>query len=167
MTARPAGPGEPGAPLTVHKLDAQGREVWRYPGRTLEIAPDRIVLEAEFGRPPMEVGGLRMEPGDRFVETFYMDRWYNVFAVYQGRGPRLRGWYCNIARPARVEAGDVYAEDLALDLVVLPDRTWHVLDREEFEALSLTPPDRDRALQGLANLVARAESGQEPFLPPG
>ncbi|HEX9680190.1 MAG TPA: DUF402 domain-containing protein, partial [Anaerolineales bacterium] len=132
MTARPTGPGGPGAPLTVHKLDAQGREVWRYPGRALEVALDRIVLEAEFGRQPMEVGGLRMEPGDRFVETFYMERWYNVFAVYQGRGPSLRGWYCNIARPARMEAGDVYAEDLALDLIVLPDGTSQVLDRDEF-----------------------------------
>ena len=167
MTARPAGRGEPGAPLTVHKLDAQGREVWRYPGRTLEIAPDRIVLEAEFGRPPMEVGGLRMEPGDRFVETFYMDRWYNVFAVYQGRGPRLRGWYCNIARPARVEAGDVYAEDLALDLIVLPDGTSHVLDRDEFDVLSLSDHDREQALQGLADLTRRVQRGEEPFRFPG
>lgn len=167
MTDPPATQGEPGAPLTVHKLDAQGREVWRYPGTTLHVAPDRIVLEAEFSRQPMEVGGLRMEPGDRFVETFYMDRWYNVFAVYHGIGPRLRGWYCNIARPARVEAGDVYAEDLALDLIVLPDGTSQVLDRDEFDVLSLSDQDRDRALQGLADLTERVERGEEPFLFPG
>lgn len=153
----------PAAPLTVHKLDAEGREVWRYPGRLLERGADRVVLEAEFARGPMEVGGLRMEPGDRFVETFYTDRWYNVFAVYQGRTPSLRGWYGNIARPARLEAADVYAEDLALDLVVFPDRAWRVLDREEFEALSLTAPDREMALHALADLVSRAESGREPF----
>ncbi|MGH2626730.1 MAG: DUF402 domain-containing protein [Anaerolineales bacterium] len=156
-----------GTPLTVHKLDAEGREVWRYPGRALEQAPDRIVLQAVFARRPMEVGGLRMEPGDRFVETFYTDRWYNVFAVYRGSGSRLRGWYCNIARPARLEAEDVFAEDLALDLVVFPDRTWRVLDREAFEALPLPAPDRDSALRGLADLMARAESGEEPFLPSG
>lgn len=163
MTARRTPPGLPGAPVTVHKLDAQGREVWRYPGRTHQTAPGRIVLEAEFGRDPMDVGGLRMEPGDRFVETFYTDRWYNVFAVYHGRGPRLRGWYCNIARPARVEAEAVYAEDLALDLVVLADRTWRVLDRDEFDALSLADQDREQALQGLADLVERVQAGREPF----
>ena len=154
---------EPGSPLTVHKLDAYGREVFRYPGRLVQAAVDRIVLEAEFGREAMDVGELRMEPGDRFVETFYFDRWYNVFAVYAGTSRQLRGWYVNVTRPARLEGSEIYAEDLALDLVVTPERSWEVLDREEFDALEIPAADRERAERGLAELVDLLVSGSPPF----
>jgi predicted RNA-binding protein associated with RNAse of E/G family len=149
--------------LIVHKLDEKGREVWRYPGRLIESSADRIVLEAEFERESIDVGGLKLRRGDRFVETFYRDRWYNVFAVHDGDGPVLKGWYCNIARPARIEGGDVYAEDLALDLIVLPNRAWRVLDEGEFKALGLSAFDREQALHALAELQAKARVAEEPF----
>jgi protein associated with RNAse G/E len=156
-------PSEPSSPLTVHKLDAHGLEVLRYPGRLVRSAADRIVLEAEYGRQAMNVGGLQMEPGDRFVETFYFDRWYNVFAVYAGTSRHLRGWYANIARPARLEESAIYAEDLALDLVVTPARSWVVLDQEEFDALAIPPADREHAQHALAELVDLVVSGSPPF----
>ncbi|MEX0788250.1 MAG: DUF402 domain-containing protein [Anaerolineales bacterium] len=153
----------PGSPLTVHKLDAHGREVFRYPARLFQAAADRIVLEAEYGREAVDVGGLRMEPGDRFVETFYFDRWYNVFAVYAGAGRQLRGWYANVTRPARLQGSEVYAEDLALDLAVTPERSWMVLDREEFDALEIPSADRERAERALAELVDLVTTGSPPF----
>ena len=156
-------PSEPGSPLTVHKLDAHGVEVFRYPGRLVRWAADRIVLEAEFGRGAVDVGGLQMEPGDRLVETFYFDRWYNIFAVYAGTSRLLRGWYANIARPAHLDGSRVYAEDLALDLVVTPARSWVVLDQDEFDALEIPPADRASAEGALAELVNLVVTGSPPF----
>ncbi len=138
--------------IVVHKLDARGREVLSYPGVLLHHGPQSVTLEARFELEQVVLDKLSVQLGDRMVETFYSDRWYNVFAIYEQESDRLKAWYCNIARPARFQDDHVYQEDLALDLVVYPDRRWIVLDREEFEALALTPEERSQALAALLKL---------------
>jgi len=145
-----------GDSVTVHKLDAAGVETWYYSGEVLRTTPTSITLVATFDREDRSLGGLELQRGDRFVETFYADRWYNVFRIHGGRDGRLKGWYCNVTRPAKIEPGHVYADDLALDLVVLPNGECQVLDEEEFEALQLTPEERETALEALEELKASA-----------
>jgi protein associated with RNAse G/E len=145
-----------GDSVTVHKLDAAGVETWYYSGEVLRTTPTSITLVATFDREDRSLGGLELQRGDRFVETFYADRWYNVFRIHGGRDGRLKGWYCNVTRPAKIEPGHVYADDLALDLVVLPNGECQVLDEEEFEALQLTPEERESALEALEELKASA-----------
>lgn len=149
--------------VTVHKLDDQGDEVWRYQGRLIDRGPNSIRLEATFDRQEQEVGPLRLAPGDRFIETFYTDRWYNLFAVFDGSDDRFRGWYCNIARPARLEENSLYQEDLALDLVVTAAGEQAVLDLDEFGRLRLNISERDQALATLRRLRSLAEAGDPPF----
>ncbi len=149
--------------VTVHKLDADGNQVWQYTGHFLSRTPTEWTLEASFGRALAQVGDLTMIAGDRFVETFYADRWYNVFAVHDGRSGQLKGWYCNLARPARLEGSHLRQEDLALDLVVYPDGRTEVHDREEFEALALPEDERASVEAGLLELKALALAGQGPF----
>jgi predicted RNA-binding protein associated with RNAse of E/G family len=90
--------------------------------------------------------------GDRFVETYYARRMYNVFKVFEGAHGPLKGWYCNICRPAHLKAATVAWVDLALDLWVSPDGRQFVLDRDEFEALELSLSERQQALATLARL---------------
>jgi hypothetical protein len=52
------------------------------------------------------------------VETFYSDRWYNVFEIYDRDDGKFKGWYCNIGYPAVIEKDTVSYIDLALDLWV-------------------------------------------------
>jgi hypothetical protein len=78
-------------PIKIHKLDAHGHEQWRYDGIVLEQDDSGITLEAYFDREGVEFEGIQLQPGDRFVETFYFDRWYNVFAIYDRGKPSLRG----------------------------------------------------------------------------
>lgn len=149
-------------PVIVHKLDHQGREVWSYTGRTLARGARWWRLEAFFDRENQKVGELELRSGDRFVETFYANRWYNVFAVHDGE--RLKGFYCNITRPARLEdSGHIYAEDLALDLIVYPDGRWDVMDEDEFTALPLPDWERQQAHQALAELQLLATRREGPF----
>jgi predicted RNA-binding protein associated with RNAse of E/G family len=151
--------------ITVHKLDASGREVWAYEGRVLSQDGPELVLEARFDRDDLDLAGLRLRRGDRFVETFYTDRGYNVFAVYASEAGRLKGWYCNITRPACIdtEGGDIRAEDLALDVIVLPDGRSVVLDEDEFAALPLSDAERHQARRALADLRAAILRRQGPF----
>jgi predicted RNA-binding protein associated with RNAse of E/G family len=149
--------------IIVHKLDAAGREVWSYPTRLLARGPTWVRLEASFDLHEAAFPGLVLQRGDRMIETFYADRYYNVFAVYDGAGGPLKGWYCNIARPARLEAQQVSAEDLALDLLVYSEGGDLVLDEDEFAALGLSPAERSLARRALDELRDMAARRQGPF----
>lgn len=149
--------------VTVHKLDHNGVEVWTYSGVIVARGDGYAVLEAIFDRERVEVGFLTLLKGDRFIESYYDDRWYNVFEVHAAGSDRVKGWYCNVARPARIEPADIYQEDLALDLIVSPDGNNQVLDEDEFAALDLPESDARQARRALELLQEQAELGQPPF----
>ena len=150
--------------ITVHKLDLSGRAIYSYPGRVLARTATAVTLEATFTRNErLDLGYTVFEAGDRFVEHFYGDRWYNIFEVYARETGRLRGWYCNLTRPARIEADAVSAVDLALDVWVDPDGRTRVLDEAEFAALPL-PPEEVRAVRAAcAELLQLAAHRAGPF----
>ena len=148
--------------ITVYKLDHHGREVWRYPGRVLARDAGSIRLEGFFNRDDTPVGDAVFKRGDRFVETFYSDRWYNVFAVYDRDDGALKGWYGNVTRPATITGDAVSSDDLALDVWVSPDGAVTVLDEDEFMALELSDDEREAAREALRQIVELAQKGQLP-----
>ena len=148
--------------ITVLKLDHCGRELWRYPARVLARDATSIRLEGFFNRDDTPVGPVVFKRGDRLVETFYSDRWYNVFAVYDRDDGALKGWYCNVTRPATITNDVVSGDDLALDVWVSPDGAAMVLDGDEFAALELSDDDRDAARQALSQIIELAQSGRLP-----
>jgi len=148
--------------FTVHKRDHTGREVWHYPARALARDAHSIRLEAFFNRDDMELGYAVFKRGDRFVETFYSDRWYNVFAVYDRDEGTLKGWYCNVCRPAIITDAGVWCDDLALDVWVSPAGAVTVLDEDEFAALELGDGERAAAREALGHIVALAGNGRLP-----
>jgi len=138
--------------VTVKKLDLENKETWRYKGRVLARDDGSITLEAFFDREDMHFHGIFLGKGDRFVETYYTDRWYNIFEIHARDNDRLRGWYCNISLPANIHADVISYIDLALDLLVFPDGRQITLDEEEFNNLDLTPEMRESALSALEDL---------------
>lgn len=148
--------------LTVYKLDENGNQVWQYPAIELERNSHCIRLEAFFNRDDLDLGFAVFTRGDRFVEYFYSDRWYNIFAVHEGDSDRLKGWYCNVCRPATLDQSAVYCEDLALDVWVEPDGKPLVLDEDEFAMLAISAEDRANGLQALGELLLLASRGVLP-----
>ena len=126
--------------------------MWQYEGQVLRREPNAIVLEAYFNRPDMPFIDVTLKENDRFVETFYSDRWYNIFEIYDRDDGKLKGCYCNVGRPAVHTDGAVSYIDLALDLWVSADGKQTVLDVDEFEALSLSDSEREKAWNALAEL---------------
>lgn len=137
-------------PIDVVKLDPVGRELFRYPGWVLARDANSITLEAYFSWPDTPVKEVILQRGDRFVETYFNDRWYNIFEIYGRDSGHLKAYYCNIGYPALIEDGMVSYRDLALDLLVLPDGQQYVLDEEEFQQLRLPQEPTQLALAGLA-----------------
>lgn len=148
--------------ITVFKLDHNGREVWQYPATVVERGPDYVRLEALFNRDDMDLGYTVFKRGDRFVEYFYTDRWYNTFAVYDRDDGALKGWYCNICRPAEIDEPAVRCDDLALDAWVDPDGGFRLLDEDEFKALGLSPEEKAQALAAVEQLRQLAASAHLP-----
>jgi predicted RNA-binding protein associated with RNAse of E/G family len=150
-------------PIAVIKQNADGREVVRYHGHVLARGATWVKLEAtyEFGDKP--VGEIFFRRGDRFVEWHYADRWYNIFEVHAGDDDHLRGWYCNVTRPARIDGGEVRADDLALDVLILPDGRVTILDEDEFAALTLTPAEQQAVRAAVDDLRRAAQAGEPPF----
>jgi uncharacterized protein len=150
--------------VIVYKLDERGQEVWQYPARLVEQGAGFVRLEASFNRDDIDLGFAKFKRGDRFVEYFYTDRWYNIFAVYDRDSERLKGWYCNVCRPVVIEEGAVYCEDLALDLWYAPDLPHPlVLDEAEFANLDISPTDRQQARQALKQLIHLAQQDKLPY----
>jgi predicted RNA-binding protein associated with RNAse of E/G family len=141
--------------ITVVKRTADGQEVLRYTGVVKQHARNSITLEAHFKHADVLVVQSTLKRGDRFIETFYMDRWFNILEIHDREDDRLKGWYCNIGKPAVMESGnEISYVDLALDLWVAPDGTQTVLDEDEFAALDLDAETCSKARAALAELQA-------------
>ncbi len=138
--------------ITIIKQNPGGEETWRYSGTVLRKAEHYLVVEAYFDREDMDFFGLSLRKGDRFVETYYFDRWYNVFEIYDCLDNRLKGWYCNVSSPAIPKGDLLIYRDLELDLLVFPTGKQVVLDEEEFVAQEILPREREFALAALAEL---------------
>jgi len=82
----------------------------------------------------------------------------------------LKGWYCDIARPAVRSGAELVVEDLDLDLWRSADGTdVRRLDEDEFEESGLARRDPRAAAAALAALdeleaLARTEGGLESLL---
>lgn len=138
--------------IIIQKKNLAEEVTWQYDGVILRREPDRVVLEALFNRPDMPFMDIVLKENDRFVETFFSDRWYNIFEIYDRDDGQVKGWYCNIGKPAVIADDVVSYVDLALDLWVSAAGKQTVLDEDEFEALALDPALKAEALRGLAEL---------------
>jgi uncharacterized protein len=152
-------------PITVIKRNAQGKETWRYSGVLVRQEGGALHLEANYNGKDASFTGTVVRTGDRFVEVYYAVRWYNIFEIHDREDSMLKGWYCNICRPAVIEAeGVISYEDLALDLWVAPDGTQTVLDEDEFSALTLDAETRQQARAALEELQDWFSHKKEPGL---
>jgi protein associated with RNAse G/E len=103
-----------------------------------------------------------LKRNDRFVETFYRDKWYNIFEIYDRDDRRLKGWYCNIGMPAVIEDDSVSYVDLALDLWISADGKQTVLDEEELEELNLGDDLKQKVCESLRELQNLFNSKNPP-----
>ena len=151
------------ARITVQKKNPAGEVTYQYEGVMLSRDEHSIVLEALFDRADMPFMDVVFKTGDRFVEYYYADRWYNIFEIHDRDDGKIKGWYCNIGKPAVFEDNIVSYVDLALDLWVSADGKQSVLDEDEFEELKLNEELKTGALKGLDELKSLFKSNSPPL----
>jgi protein associated with RNAse G/E len=148
--------------IIVQKKNLADEVTWQYEGVVLRREENLVVLEALFNRPDTPFMNIILKTNDRFVETFYSDRWYNIFEIYDRDDGQVKGWYCNIGKPAVIGDGVVSYVDLALDLWVALDGKQTVLDEDEFKELDLNDELRSNSLNGLNEVKVLFLSNKPP-----
>jgi len=149
--------------ITITKRDANGRFVLSYAGRLVRLDDDLALARCPWPHSKtVDLDGLVIGPGDVLYESYYLREWFNVMRIESGDGT-LKGWYCNITRPAVISERTISWSDLALDLLVLPDGRTRVLDEDEFAELDLSPEDAQAARDALERLQQWVAERLGPF----
>lgn len=138
--------------MKILKKNLADEVTWQYEGVELNRDENSITIEALFNRDDLPFQGIVLKRNDRFIETFYTDKWYNIFAIYDRDDGKLKGWYCNIGKPAVIQDGALSYVDLALDLWVSADGKQTVLDEDELDELNLDDELKKKVYDGLREL---------------
>ncbi|MFI1325861.1 DUF402 domain-containing protein [Streptomyces sp. WAC04189] len=143
---------EPPAEVDVVLVKA-GRTKIRYGGVLLHDDGTRLAVRAPWaGVGARDFGFVRFEAGDVFTEYYWRDRWYSVKEVRTAAGA-LKGWYCDVTRPAVLAGAELVVEDLDLDLWRSADGTdVRRLDEDEFARSGLPERDPESAAAAVAAL---------------
>ena len=122
--------------MLIRKYDHQNNLKVHYEGRLVRRDEHSITANAEWTSPMARLGYVTLDAGDIFIETFYDNRWYNIFKITSPT-KKVKGWYANVTRPTRILATDVEWDDLALDVWMWPNGEMQVMDEHEFEDIKL------------------------------
>ncbi|MFJ5831317.1 DUF402 domain-containing protein [Streptomyces sp. NPDC093089] len=146
-------------------LTKAGRTKIRYPAEVLTEDGARLSVRAPWAAEGVrDFGFVRFEPGDVFVEHYWSDRWFTVKEVWSADGA-LKGWYCDITRPAVIDGSAVVVEDLDLDLWVSADGSEVLrLDEDEFAASGLAASDPEAAARAVVALDELEVLGREGLM---
>lgn len=149
--------------FTVLKRDHCGTVVFQYQGTVVDRGEGWVCIQARVSFERADVGAFIIQRNDLMTEWFYTDRYYNVFRVQDGITGQLKGWYCNITRPAEIDDHHAAADDLALDVVVTPTGEVVLLDEDEFAALELSEPEQIAAWHAVDTIRRLVAARRMPF----
>jgi protein associated with RNAse G/E len=135
----------------------------QYQGEVIERQGNGVVIQAYWSHATKDLGYTCFELGDRFIEYYYSDRWFNIFDIADAHGLR-KGWYCNVAEPARIFEERIEQIDLFIDVWVTPQGETLILDEDEFAAdTTLSQRQRHGAKEGLQALLEMIATRQGTF----
>ena len=149
--------------ITVNSRSYDGSIRRSWTCKLIERDGPLLVFVGEFDREIEHPDLGRIEKGTVSYEYYWLDRWYNIFRFHTPSG-ELRNFYCNISMPPTFEAEVLDYVDLDIDIVVWPDMSYQVLDREDYveNATKFSyPPEVDakveETLNELLELIAKRE----------
>jgi len=150
--------------VQAFKYDGKLHRTWS--AELISREDSLVVLDAKFSEEIVHELLGTIASGTHSLEYYWLDRWYNIFRFAQPDGS-LRNYYCNVNVPAKFDGETLSYVDLDLDILVNPDFSYLVLDREDFETnarvYGYTDEVKANAQQALAELVSMIETRAFPF----
>ncbi|MDT7540312.1 MAG: uncharacterized protein QOE33_216 [Acidobacteriota bacterium] len=152
--------------ITVRALKYDGRLHREWRARVVRTEGPLVVVEGEFEETVEHAQLGTIARGTVSTEHFWTDRWHSIFR-FREPGGRLRNYYCNVNRPASFDGQLLTFVDLDIDVLVAPDKTFRVLDEDEFKAnaarYDYSREVRERVPLALAELIELIERREFPF----
>ena len=143
-----------GATYRVEKIFPDGSLSFAWQAQLIQAEGNFKQVSASFNGKPGQLGRVTLATGDRFVETYYSDRWYNVFEIYSPDDPHPKVWYFNITKPACFEPHLIRWVDLALDVLIFPEGDVALLDLDEFGALNIDFETQRHCWQAVTQILS-------------
>jgi len=138
--------------MKIIKKNHKDEVTWEYEGKLIRREENYAIVEALFNRDDLPFQEIVLKRDDRFVETFYTDKWFNIFEIYDRDDGKIKGWYCNITKPAEISENEIAYSDLILDLWVNAEGKQVVLDEDELEELNVDEELRKKIYASLDEL---------------
>lgn len=152
--------------ISVQVLKYDGSDYRKWSGVISRQVGSLIQLDAAFSMDAYHPLLGEISKGTRLIEYYWLNRWYNVLR-FLNDDASTRHFYCNITTPPKLEDGLLTYIDLDIDVLALPDLSYHVLDLDEFEmnAERYGYPEsvQANAHGAVADLISMIESRDFPF----
>lgn len=154
--------------ITVNsrKFDGTVRRTW-----TCELVEERDSLLVFVGTFDADIHHSELghiAAGTRSYEYYWLDRWYSIFRFHEPSGS-LRNFYCNLNMPPKFADGILDYVDLDIDVVVWPDGSYDILDRDDYETnaerFGYTDEVKEKVERTLKELLELIESKDLPGVP--
>lgn len=150
--------------INSRRFDGSVRRSWRCDLIDRKDSQLLFVGTFDFDVEHAELGSISR--GTISYEYYWFDRWYNVFAFFEANGA-FRNYYCNINMPPTLNDSELDYIDLDLDVVVWPDGSIAILDREEYEQnaelFAYSPEIRNKAESALGEILRLANERLLPL----
>lgn len=148
--------------MKIIKKNHAGETVWEYEGKLINREKNSATVEAFFNRDDLPFQEIVLKRNDRFVEFFYSDKWFNIFEIYDRDDGKLKGWYCNITKPAEISEDEIAYSDLILDLWIDAKGNQTILDEDELNELNVDEDLKKKIYESLDELKKYFESKNPP-----
>ena len=115
--------------IISRKFDGSRSRSWT--AELLERSSDLLTFRGTFDADVEHADLGLIRRGTVSYEFYWLGRWYNIFR-FEEPGGALRNFYCNVSMPPVYENDTLEYVDLDIDILVLPDLSYSILDRDEF-----------------------------------
>lgn len=153
--------------ISVRVLKYDGSDYRHWSGAITRQDGPFIELSAAFSMDAYHPLLGDIPRGTRLIEYYWLDRWYNVLK-FLNDDESTRHFYCNVTTPPKLDNQVLTYVDLDIDVLALPDLSFHVLDEDEFETnakrYGYSEEDKLRARSAVDELIAMIERRQFPFV---
>ena len=139
MFAHLIGQGLISAPrqLEVQKNKLDGSLKMRYWAELIGANQDERLIRALGNFDQQIIGDFWLRDGDEYIEWYSRVKGYNILEIHAKPDGPIKFWYCNICLPAHFVGESIVWTDLALDLLVSPQREFFLLDQDELAGFKL------------------------------
>jgi len=110
-----------------YKHDESLHRIWQE--ATVLEDTDEYIIVANKKTKVVEANGRFWHTKEPSVTYFYKHRWFNVIGIIKEDGV---SYYCNISSPIFSDEEALKYIDYDLDIKVLPDYSYHLLDQNEY-----------------------------------